>query len=226
MKNSKERWIVFKELAKEVKESVSSPWFARKTPFKIQKKDGMITITGYKDSMLPKMSIPSEIGGVPVRTIGARAFLQCQFLEEVTIEYGATLIEPNAFSSCDHLMKIFMANSVEKIDRNAFFECENLFCAELSEGLREIGNRAFFGCIGLRDIRLPDSIESIGDQAFYGCKKLKSIHIPLALKFLPRSAFDGCTALEHIYVERGSYADSVLSDSPHFSRKLRYIPRI
>ena len=69
-------------------------------------------------------------------------------------------------------------------------------------------------------------VTSIAESAFYGCTKLKSIHLPLALRHLPRSAFDGCTALEHIYLERGSYADQILSESPHFSKKLRYIPRI
>lgn len=226
MKDRSDRLLMFRALVKETADNISRAWFARKTPFTIQKHDGTVIITGYKDSMLPKAEIPSEIGGLPVRTIGARSFLQCNFLEEMRIADGVTVIEANAFSSCDHLMKVFLADSVEIIGRNAFFECENLFCAELSSGLREIENRAFFGCIGLRDIRLPDGLERIGDQAFYGCKKLKSINIPLALKHLPRSAFENCPSLDHIYLERGSYADRILSDSHLFAGKLRYIPRI
>ncbi len=226
MKKLKNYVFACKDLIQETATSISMAWKTRHTPYRIQKTSEGIVITGYSDSMTPKAMIPSEIAGIPVRTIGARAFLQCDFLEEVRMEDGVETIEANAFSACDRLMKFFMADSVRTIGRNAFFECKNLFCMELSHALREIDNRAFFGCTGLRDIDLPDGIERIGDQAFYGCIKLKSIHIPLALKHLPRSAFDGCTALEHIYVERGSYADKVLSNSPHFCHKLRYIPRI
>ena len=226
MKNLKAYVFACKDLIQETASSITMAWKTRHTPYKIQKTETGLILTGYSDSMTPKALIPSEIAGIPVREIGARAFLQCEFLEEVRIEDGTEVIGANAFSACDRLMKFFMADSVQTVGRNAFFECKNLFCMELSHSLREIEDRAFFGCSGLRDIALPDSIERIGEQAFYGCNKLKSIHIPLALKYLPRSAFDGCTALEHIYVERGSYADKVLSNSPHFCRKLRYIPRI
>ena len=226
MKRFKEYFSVFAELAKETAGHIRSAFQTRNTPYKLERKIDHIVITGYKSALLPKALIPGELLGLPVRTIGARAFLQCPFLEEVHMEDGVETIEPNAFSSCDHLTKVFMSDSVRTIGRNVFFECENLYCVELSAALREIDNRAFFGCKGLRDIKIPDGVESIGDQAFYGCTKLKSIHLPLALRHLPRSAFDGCTALEHIYLERGSYADQILSESPHFSKKLRYIPRI
>ena len=215
-----------KDLIQETVSSIAMAWKTRRTPYKVQKTEEGLVIIGYSDAMTPKALIPSEIAGWQVHEIGTRAFLQCEFLEEVRMEDGVEIIGANAFSACHRLMKFFMSDSVQTIGKNAFFECKNLFCMELSRSLREIDNRAFFGCTGLRDIDLPDGIERIGDQAFYGCTKLKSIHIPLALKHLPRSAFGGCTALEHIYVERGSYADRVLSNSPHFCHKLRYIPRI
>ena len=226
MKKCKEYLSVCTELVKETAANIVSAWQSRNTPYKIQKKDGKMVITGYKDSLIPKAVIPSEICGFPVQTIGARSFLRCPFLEEVHILDGTEIIEANAFSSCDHLTKVFMKDSVREIGQNVFFECENLYCVELSPALRKIDNRAFYGCKGLRDIDIPDGVEYIGDRAFYGCKKLKTIRIPLALKHLPRSAFDECPSLEHIYLEKGSYADKVLSSSPHFSRKLRYIPRI
>ncbi len=226
MKNFKEYISVCVELVKETAENIRSAWQARNTPYKIQKQNAKIIITGYKDSLIPKAVIPSEICGLPVREIAPRSFLQCPFLEEVRILDGTETIGANAFSSCDHLTKVFMEDSVREIGRNVFFECENLYCVELSASLQKIDDRAFFGCKGLRDIELPDGVEYIGNQAFYGCTKLRSIRMPLALKHLPRSAFDGCTALEHIYVERGSYVDKILSESPHFSGKLRYIPRI
>jgi len=201
-------------------------WKSRHTPYRFEKKDGYAVINGYRESLLPKAEIPSEICGLPVKKIGARAFLQCNFIEDVSISDGTEVIGDNAFSSCDRLSKIQMADSVTSIGRNVFFECENLYDVTLSSLLREIGARAFFGCTGLRDIALPDSLERIGEGAFSGCVKLKSIRIPLSLCQLPRNVFEGCTALDSIYLERGSYADTVLSQSDYFGRKLRYIPRI
>lgn len=226
LKHIKQYLLTCKDLSLDTVIMIRDAWQSRDVPFKFYKKDDEIVITGYKNSLLPRIEIPGEILGLPVRTVAARSFVECPFLEEVRIADGVEILEPNAFSSCSHLTKVFMGDSVSVIDRNAFFECKYLFCVELSPCLREIGNRAFFGCTGLRDIFLPDSIESIGDQAFYGCTKLKSIRIPLALKHLPRSAFDECRSLDHIFLERGSYADCVLSESEYYSKKLRYIPRI
>ena len=226
MKNIKEYFFAVGGFFKDTSVLIRETWQTRHIPFKFQKVQDEIVITGYKNSLLPRIEIPGEILGMPVRTVGARAFVDCNFLEEVRIADGVEILEPNAFSSCMHLTKVFMGDSVSVVGRNAFFECKYLYCVELSPSLREIDNRAFFGCTGLRDIYLPDSIERIGDQAFYGCTKLKSIHIPLALKQLPRSAFENCRALDHIFIEKGSYADRVLSESEYYSKKLRYIPRI
>ena len=226
MKKTKNYLVACRELAKDALLMMKEAWQCRNIPFKFQKTEDGIVISGYKNSLLPRIEIPSEILGIPVRSVGARAFVDCPFLEEVHIADGVEILEPNAFSSCMHLTKVFMGDSVSVVGRNAFFECKYLYCVELSPSIREIDNRAFFGCTGLRDIYLPDSIERIGDQAFYGCTKLKSIHIPLALKQLPRSAFENCRALDHIFIEKGSYADSVLSESEYYSKKLRYIPRI
>jgi hypothetical protein len=209
-----------------VAETVAEAWQSRNTPFKLQKVGNELVITGYKNSLLPRIEIPGEIHGLPVRMVAARAFVNCPFLEEVHIADGVEILEPNAFSSCMHLTKVFMGDSVTTIGRNAFFECKYLYCVELSPSLREIDNRAFFGCTGLRDISLPDSIERIGEQAFSGCTKLKSIHIPLALNQIHRSAFENCRALDHIFIEKGSYADQVFSESEYYRQKLRYIPRI
>ncbi|MBQ3489091.1 MAG: leucine-rich repeat domain-containing protein [Clostridia bacterium] len=226
MKNIKEYFLALSDFFKDTSVLIRETWQSRHIPFKFQKIRNEIVITGYKNSLLPRIEIPSEILGLPVRAVGARAFVQCPFLEEVRIADGVEILEPNAFSYCNHLTKLFMGDSVKKIGRNAFFECKYLYCAELSPSLREIESRAFYGCTGLRDILLPDGIERIGDQAFFGCTKLKSIHIPLALEHLPRNAFEHCTSLEHIFLEKDSPADRILSASEYYSKKLRYIPRI
>lgn len=204
---------------------IAEMWKFRDIPVEFEKRGDYAVIVGPKASLLPKAEIPAEVCGIPVIKVDSRAFVQCDFLEEVTIADGVEILDTNAFSNCEKLMKVHMADSVRSIGRNCFFECKNMFCVDLSAALREIGNRAFYGCIGLRDIKLPDGVETIGEQAFYGCNKLKSINIPLALKELPRSAFEGCTALERIYLEKGSPADKILSQSEYYAQMLCYIPR-
>ena len=226
MKKLKHYAIACRELTKDVAVMIKEAWQTRHVPFHFKKTEDGIVITGYKNSLLPRIEIPSEILGIPVYAVAARAFVNCSFLEEVRIADGVEILEPNAFSSCMHLSKVFMGDSVCVIGRNAFFECKYLYCVELSPSLKEIDNRAFYGCTGLRDIDLPDGIERIGEQAFFGCTKLKGIHVPLALKQLHRSAFENCRALERIFIEKDSYADRVLSESEYYRKKLRYIPRI
>jgi hypothetical protein len=204
---------------------IAEMWKSRNIPVKFEKRGAYAVITGPKDFLLPKAEIPAEVCGIPVIKVDSRAFVQCNFLEEVTIADGVEILDTNAFSNCENLMQVHMGDSIRSIGRNCFFECKNMFCVDLSATLREIGNRAFYGCVGLRDIKLPDGIETIGEQAFYGCNKLKSINIPLALKELPRSAFEGCTELERIYLEKGSPADKILSKSEYYAQMLCYIPR-
>ena len=114
-------------------------WKSRGIPFVFEKRDGAAVITGYRASLLPKADIPSVIRGIPVKKIGARAFLQCDFIEEVFVSDGIEAIDANAFSSCNRLTKIHMADSVTSIGRNVFFECENLYDVKLSALLRELG---------------------------------------------------------------------------------------
>ena len=204
---------------------ISELWKSRDIPVKFEKRGDYAVITGPRDSLLPKAEMPAVIRGIPVKKIDSRAFVQCNFLEEVTIADGIEILDTNAFSYCEKLMQVHMADSVRSIGRNCFFECKNMFCVDLSAALYEICDRAFYGCVGLRDIKLPDGVECIGEQAFYGCNKLKSINIPLALKHLPRNAFEGCTELERIYLEKGSPADKVLSKSGYYAQLLCYIPR-
>lgn len=211
---------------KDIFSDISERFRARNVPLKYTKKNGYVIVDGYRQGLTPRAEVPGEIIGLPVREIDARAFIECPFLYEIYIRDGIEKIGPNAFSSCEQLSLVHMADSVTVIGRNAFFECENLFCADISGGLDEIDDKAFFGCRGLRDITLPDSVRRIGEQAFCGCSALKMVKLPVNLKEIYRSTFENCPELCDIYVERGSPADLVLSQSEYYSKKLRYVPRI
>ena len=124
MKNIKHYLLACRDLAKDASIQIREAWQSRDIPFKFQKTEDEVITTGYKSSLLPRIEVPGEILGFPVRTVGARAFVECPFLEEVRIADGVEILEANAFSSCTHLTKVFMGDSVSVIGRNAFFECK------------------------------------------------------------------------------------------------------
>ncbi|MDE5619661.1 MAG: leucine-rich repeat domain-containing protein [Ruminococcus sp.] len=54
--------------------------------------------------------IPSEIGGVPVTSIGGSAFYGCKNLISIIIPEGVTRIESSAFEGCENLTSIEILN--------------------------------------------------------------------------------------------------------------------
>ena len=138
--------------------------------------DGTITITDCKGSASGAITIPSEIDGKSVTSIGEKAFWGCTGLTSVTIP-----------------------NSVTSIGDGAFLECTGLTSITIPNSVTSIGDWAFDGCTGLTSITIPNSVTSIGNWAFGGCTGLTSITIPNSVTSIGR-AFDGCTGLTSINV--------------------------
>ncbi|MGN0518859.1 MAG: leucine-rich repeat protein [Acutalibacteraceae bacterium] len=115
-------------------------------------------ITGYKffseDEDICSISIPEEIEGYPVKSIGERAF------------------------SKYYLEKVYMPDSIVSIGDYAFAELEDLEKVVLSKNLKTIGNYAFYGCTAMKSMSpITDGIESFGDYAFYGCSGFSELCI-------------------------------------------------
>ncbi|OAV40062.1 leucine-rich repeat protein [Clostridium saccharobutylicum] len=99
-------------------------------------------ITGYTGTSTD-ITIPSQIGGKSVTSIGNYAFNDCINLISITIPNSITSIGDSAFLGCVGLTSITIPNSVTSI-----------------------GASAFTYCMGLTSITIPDSITSIGTSAF------------------------------------------------------------
>ena len=101
--------------------------------------DGTIIITDCKESASGAITIPSEIDGKPVTSIGY-----------------------NAFSFCTGLTSITIPNSVTSIGTYAFYGCSGLTSITIPNSVTSIGDLAFHGCSGLTSITLGNSVTSIG----------------------------------------------------------------
>lgn len=99
-----------------------------------------------------KVRIPDTFEGLPVTSIGEKAFYQCGFLESVKLPEELRAIGAQAFGGCKAMAKIDLPNTLETI-----------------------GRMAFAGCSKLETIRIPAMVSAIGEAPFWSCKNLVAI---------------------------------------------------
>ena len=108
-------------------------------------KNNAVTIAGYVCDT-SELVLPSLINGIPVTSIGSRAFYNCSGLTSIAIP-----------------------DSVTSVGGSAFYGCTGLTSIEIPDSITSIGSSAFCGCTGLISVVIPDSVTSIGIYAFSGC---------------------------------------------------------
>ena len=118
------------------------------------------------------ITIPSEINGIEVKSIGYMAF-RGKELTSVLLPSCVTSIDDYAFSY-NHIQIIFLSN-ITSIGTSAFYN-NDISYVLLSNNLTSIGANAF-SYNDLTSITLPNSLTNIGNHAF-SANKLTSITIP------------------------------------------------
>ena len=147
--------------------------------FTYSEASGKATITGMigrKDSI----EVPGRIDGKNVVSIGASAFVNKTYLENVVLPEGITSMGKAAFSGCTALASINFPSTLSAIPDNAFFNC------------------------GFASITIPANIKSIGANAFANCKNLVTVNVPDASErdgyiVMASSAFNNCPNLNFSY---------------------------
>ncbi len=173
-----------------------------------------ITITDC-DISITDVIIPEEIDGVPVTTIGERAFGSCH-MTSITIPDSITSIEIAAFEGCDNLTSIFIPHSVISIDKDVlFYTCSSLAKVDVDpqnpnytseNGIlfdKAKSTILFYPSMRAGEYIIPDSVTSIGNHAFWNCSELSGITIPSGVTSIGISAFWNCKKLTEITVPDG-----------------------
>ena len=168
-------------------------------------------VTGLDDACSDtQILIPNFYKGLPVTSIGYKAFYDCTELKSVAIPEGVTSIGDSAFAYCK-FTGIDIPDSVTSIGKNAFDRCTRLTYITIPNSVTLIEEGAFDRCTSLTSITIPDSVTSIGSYAFAYCDGLTSITIPDSVTLIGEGAF-GCSGLEHITVEKGNTAYRSVKD--------------
>ena len=166
--------------------------------------NGAITITGYTGPG-GAVTIPGMINGLPVTSIGYRAFAYCDFLTSIMIPNSVTNIGDLAFGSYSlNSITVDRLNPVYISVDGVLFDKGQTTLIQYPEGkagsyavpnsVTSIGSAAFRDC-GLLSVTIPDSITDIGYGAFMGCTSLTSVTIPNSVTNIG-GGVAGCPATE------------------------------
>lgn len=114
-----------------------------------------VRITGLViRSGVTELSIPAEIGGLPVTEIG-----------------------PGAFLGNKELVSAVLPSTVRTLGKEAFYQASGLKSVSLAEGLETVGENCFCGCASLETLAVPSTVSLIEPGAFYRCDGLREITV-------------------------------------------------
>lgn len=179
-----------------------------------------IKITQYNNDP-DEVTVPTEIGGKPVTTIGENAFNNetdsYNNIKYITM-LSVTNIGEKAFSYCRNLTNVNMPNVIS-IGKEAFNRCTSLtsvylpkatsigecsfeYCTGLTSvnmtKATGVGFQSFIGCISLTNVNMPNAV-TISDDAFKNTG-LTSVTIPSSATYIGYSAFGQCRNLQSVTI--------------------------
>ena len=175
--------------------------------------DGTVIIVGYLgyEENKTEISIPNEIDGKSVISIGDGAFGGYSNLKEINIPKSVTSIGDDAFNGCSSLKEIKIPESVTSIGQSAFSYCSSLCEIEIPKGVISIGDGAFGGCSRLCEIKIAEKNEKYSSEngILYNKEKTQllgwpggkaEVTIPESVTSIGNNAFYGCSSLKEIKI--------------------------
>lgn len=170
--------------------------------------DTEVAITAFSEyfDKSADVTIPSEIDGLPVTSLGLKDSAsenKMAVIHLVVPDSVETLIF-KAFYGLKAMESLVLGNGLNNIDMYVAYYCSSLSSVTLPDSLTSIPAQMFAGCGSLKSIDLPSSLERIGLRSFLNCG-LESIVIPASVEEISiNGAFEGCRFLSSIQVESGN----------------------
>ena len=149
------------------------------------------------DTAKGRVTIPEQINGKPVLSIGEGAFYGCSSITGVDIPNTVSNIGFKAFGECRSLRGITIPESVTNVGEYAFHGI-GAGKADVGGGVRVIRSQSFASS-GLTDVVLHLGTEVIEREAFAGDSSLTSVTIPVSVRRIKTWAFEA-TGLKSVTV--------------------------
>lgn len=116
--------------------------------------------------------------------IGVYAFSGTS-LVSATMPEGLATMEHSVFMNCTFLEDVSIPSTLETLEIYTFYGCRALVSVDFRENsylstsssLKKIGPNAFQDCTSLDDIYIPPGVTIIGAYAFSGCTGLKHVYM-------------------------------------------------
>lgn len=187
-------------------------------------------IVSYSGAGGGTITIPSTVGGLPVKEIGkgsvsifdtsitatqlvipssvtkiiSYAFKDCTGITgELVIPDTVTVIGKQAFQNSGFTGTLIIPSNVTTFQESVFRQCTGLTNIVFPENMTSIPNYTFYGCTGLDPVlTIPDNITNIGNYAFSSIGS-STVILPSSLTNIGTSAFNSSHIKSYI-----SYLDS------------------
>ena len=135
---------------------LGEPKYSEGLEFTLNSDKNSYSVTGIGSCKDTDLVIPATYNGLPVTTIGSKAFRDCTSLTSVTIPDSVTTIGSYAFLYCTKLTDVTIGNSVTTIGSEAFYDCDSLTSVTIPDSVTTIGSYAFAYCTGLTSVNITD----------------------------------------------------------------------
>ena len=190
--------------------------------------EGGLAITGYTDkTTVTELTVPDEIGGVPVVRIEDFGVCNAESLTKITIGKNVASLGGWALTNNQHLTEFAVDPANEHFTavdgvlfskdmktlyyypcgRNITFDkfgrTEDTTTYEIPDGVETISTKAFYKCYYVDVTKIPESVIRIEEKAFHRASAMTSLTLPSHLEYIGKDAFAyafGATDAEKITV--------------------------
>ena len=153
-------------------------------------------VTKVSGDVTGDVTIPSSLGGYPVRYIKEQAFVNCANMTSIKVPPCVQAFFEEAFRGCTGLNAVYVDDVATWCSISFSYDWNSNRANSTCNPLTYAKNLYVNGEL-LKDLVVPDSVTSLGN-GFYGYTNLTSVVISDYCKRIDSWAFRGCPNLERV----------------------------